>query len=66
VTGIPQELFRESIESMLTGDIATAKIILRDYINATVGFSLAEATHIPCSATKECVSKLRRRLGKSS
>jgi hypothetical protein len=37
VTGIPQELFRESIESMLTGDIATAKIILRDYINAGEG-----------------------------
>ena len=33
---------------MLTGDIATAKTILRDYINATVGFTeLAEATRIP-------------------
>src|ERR1700734_448358 len=43
-----KELLREGIESMLTGDIATAKTILRDYINATVGFSeLAEATHIP-------------------
>jgi DNA-binding phage protein len=42
------ELLRESIESMLNGDIATAKTILRDYINATVGFTeLAEATHIP-------------------
>lgn len=43
-----KELLREGIESMLTGDIATAKTILRDYINATVGFAeLAEATHIP-------------------
>src|SRR5580698_4866223 len=43
-----RELLREGIESMLTGDIATAKIILRDYINATVGFvGLAEATNIP-------------------
>jgi DNA-binding phage protein len=43
-----KELLREGIECMLTGDIATAKIILRDYINATVGFTeLAEATHIP-------------------
>src|SRR5271166_6460823 len=43
-----KELPREGIESMLTGDIATAKTILRDYINATVGFAeLAEATHIP-------------------
>ena len=33
---------------MLGGDVATAKAILRDYINATVGFiDLAEATHIP-------------------
>jgi hypothetical protein len=39
---------REGIESMLTGDITTAKTILRDYINATVGFTeLTEATHIP-------------------
>jgi len=43
-----KELLREGIESMLTGDISTAKTILRDYINATVGFNeLAEATHIP-------------------
>src|SRR5476651_559902 len=43
-----KELLREGIESMLTGDIATGKTILRDYINATVGFTeLAEATHIP-------------------
>src|SRR5450755_4564320 len=43
-----KELLREGIESLLTGDIATAKTILRDYINATVGFAeLAEATHIP-------------------
>jgi DNA-binding phage protein len=43
-----KELLREGIESMLNGDVATAKTILRDYINATVGFTqLAEATHIP-------------------
>jgi DNA-binding phage protein len=43
-----KELLREGIECMLTGDIATAKTTLRDYINATVGFTeLAEATHIP-------------------
>jgi DNA-binding phage protein len=43
-----KELLREGIECMLTGDIATAKTMLRDYINATVGFTeLAEATHIP-------------------
>ncbi|MGB6552514.1 MAG: hypothetical protein WBE78_03415 [Candidatus Binataceae bacterium] len=33
---------------MLAGDVATAKTILRDYINATMGFTdLAAATHIP-------------------
>jgi DNA-binding phage protein len=43
-----KELLRESLESLLAGDIATAKTILRDYINATVGFTeLSEATHIP-------------------
>jgi hypothetical protein len=32
-----KELLREGIESLLPGDIDTAKTILRDYINATVG-----------------------------
>jgi DNA-binding phage protein len=41
-------LLREGVEAMLAGDVATAKTILRDYINATVGFTdLAEATQIP-------------------
>jgi DNA-binding phage protein len=43
-----RELLREGVEAMLAGDLATAKTILRDYINATVGFTdLAEATRIP-------------------
>jgi len=43
-----KELLREGIESMLAGDFGTAKTILRDYINATIGFTeLSEATHIP-------------------
>ena len=43
-----KELLREGIEAMLAGEVDTAKTILRDYINATVGFTdLAEATHIP-------------------
>lgn len=42
-----KELLREGIECLLSGDIATAKTILRDYINATVGFAeVAEHTHI--------------------
>jgi DNA-binding phage protein len=41
-----KELLRESIESFLMGDIETGKAVLRDYINATIGFAeLAEATH---------------------
>ena len=31
-------LLKESIESMLAGDTKTGKMILRDYINATIGF----------------------------
>jgi hypothetical protein len=41
-------LLRESIDTMLTGDIETGKAILRDYIKATVGFEkLGEATDTP-------------------
>lgn len=31
-------ILRESIECMLSGDIKTGKALLRDYINATLGF----------------------------
>jgi hypothetical protein len=41
-------LLREGIETMLGGDIETGKIILRDYIKATVGFEkLGQATDTP-------------------
>ena len=41
-------LLREAIECLLAGDVDTGKTVLRDYINATVGFAgLAAATHIP-------------------
>ena len=33
-----EELFKEGIECLLTGDVDTGKAILRDYINATIGF----------------------------
>ena len=33
-----RELLREAIECLLGGDVNTGKAILRDYINATVGF----------------------------
>ena len=31
-------LFTEAVDLLLTGDIETGKTVLRDYINATVGF----------------------------
>jgi DNA-binding phage protein len=38
-------LLTEAIECFLGGDIATGKILLRDYINATIGFQqLARVT----------------------
>jgi len=47
-TKFRKELLREGVECLLAGDTATGKTILRDCINATVGFAeVAEATHIP-------------------
>ena len=44
--GFRKALLREGIESFLCGDVETGKIILRDFINATIGFSkLSEMTH---------------------
>lgn len=41
-------LLREGIDAILSGDVATGKTILRDYIKATVGFEkLGEPTGAP-------------------
>jgi DNA-binding phage protein len=41
-----KELLREGVECLLSGDVETGKTVLRDYINATVGFvKLGEVTH---------------------
>ena len=46
-----QALFREAVQTMLDGDVATAKSVLRDYINATIGFErLALATGTPAKS----------------
>jgi DNA-binding phage protein len=37
--GFRRALLREGIENFLSGDVETGKIILRDFINATVGFT---------------------------
>ena len=40
-----EALFKESIENLLAGDLETGKALLRNYINATIGFeSLARLT----------------------
>ena len=33
-----EELFKEGIDRLLSGDVETGKAVLRDYINATIGF----------------------------
>ncbi len=46
-----QAMLKEGIDTMLAGDVATGKAILRDYINASVGFAkLAETTNIPAKS----------------
>lgn len=46
-----RELLREAVESFLQGEVESGKAILRDYINATIGFQeLATVTnHSPKS-----------------
>lgn len=46
-----QALLREAIECIINGDLATGKAVLRDYVNATVGFQdLEKRTHIPAKS----------------
>ena len=43
-----KELLRGGVESLLAGDLDTGKAILRDYINATIGFEeLSRVTKRP-------------------
>jgi DNA-binding phage protein len=43
-----QALLREAVECIINGDLETGKTVLRDYINATVGFQdLEKRTRIP-------------------
>ena len=51
------ELLREGVECLLAGDLETGKAILRDYVNATIGFEkLSGLTH-------KSVKSLMRMLG---
>lgn len=46
-----QSLLREAVECLLTGDVETGKAVLRDYVNATVGFqNLEKRTQIPAKS----------------
>ena len=43
-----EALLREGVDAMLSGDVDTGRMILRDYIKATVGFEkLGKATGAP-------------------
>ena len=33
-----EELLKQGVECLLAGDVDTGKILLRDYINAAIGF----------------------------
>jgi DNA-binding phage protein len=44
-------LLKESVDAMLSGDLDVGKAVLRDFINATVGFEkLATATGTPAKS----------------
>jgi DNA-binding phage protein len=55
--GFRRALLREGIENFLSGDVETGKIILRDFINATVGFTKLG------DATRRSAKSLMRMLG---
>jgi hypothetical protein len=51
--GFRKALLQEGIETFLSGDVETGKILLRDFINATVGFSkLSDVTHRSAKSLK--------------
>jgi hypothetical protein len=42
-----EAMLKEDVDAMLAGDVETGKSILRDYINAAVGFGrLSQVTHV--------------------
>jgi len=44
-------LLCEAVECVINGDLATGKAVLRDYVNATVGFpDLEKQTRIPAKS----------------
>ena len=52
-----KELLREGVECLLAGDLDTGKAILRDYINATIGFEeLSRKTGRPTKSLMRMLS----------
>ena len=46
-----QALLREAVECIINGDLETGNSVLRDYVNATVGFlDLERRTQIPAKS----------------
>jgi len=44
-------VLREAIECLLAGDVETGKVMLRDYINGTIGFEeLGDRTQTPAKS----------------
>ncbi len=41
-----EELLKEGVEYLLSGDVDTGKAVLRDYINATIGFDELAGLHV--------------------
>ena len=52
-----EELLKEGVQCLLTGEVDTGKAILRDYINATIGFDVLG------SLTDKSPKSLMRMLG---
>jgi hypothetical protein len=52
-----EALLKEAVDALLSGDVETGKTVLRDYINATVGFDAL------ASVTKKSPKSLMRMLG---
>ncbi len=51
-------LLREGIDCLLSGDVDTGKAVLRDYINATIGFdNLSVATSTPSKSLMRMFSQ---------
>lgn len=52
-----EALLKEALDALLSGDVETAKTVLRNYINATVGFDKL------ATVTKKSPKSLMRMLG---